>query len=106
MTSLLEKALITGFGIFTLILFLIIINPFIREIKNYEKSQENQEDNSNDTNDLIEIINKVDFSIIHFIEQSQKLCSEKIKFVHQLPLIFKSDHAIFNLNLENKESTK
>ena len=38
MTNLLEKALITGFGIFILTIFISMINPFIIEISNFNDS--------------------------------------------------------------------
>jgi hypothetical protein len=38
MTNLLEKALITGFGIFILTIFISLINPFIISISNFNKT--------------------------------------------------------------------
>ena len=38
MTNLLEKALITGFGIFILTIFISIINPFIIIVSNFNET--------------------------------------------------------------------
>ena len=38
MTNLLEKALITGFGIFILTIFISMINPFIVQVSDFNEN--------------------------------------------------------------------
>lgn len=40
MTNLLEKSLITGFGIFTLMIFFILVSPFFAEIADFRENEE------------------------------------------------------------------
>ncbi|MFX1257793.1 MAG: hypothetical protein ACFFAN_08040 [Promethearchaeota archaeon] len=44
MTNLLEKALLTGFGIFTLILFFTILIPFVEKIVDFKENEEDDDD--------------------------------------------------------------
>ena len=60
MTNLLEKSLITGFGIFALILFLILIAPFFQEIEEYKENEKDALD------EYTNFVNKVNSAIIYF----------------------------------------
>ncbi|TFF85306.1 MAG: hypothetical protein EU518_01440 [Promethearchaeota archaeon] len=69
MTNLIEKILITGFGILLLISFLTIINPFIDLFAKYDFYQEKYEK-------TIDNINLIDSSIRYSINQNRSYCQE------------------------------
>lgn len=69
MTNLIEKILIIGFGIFLLISFLTIINPFIDLFARYDFYQEKYEK-------TIDNINLIDSSIRYSINQNRSYCQE------------------------------
>ncbi|MFO7796005.1 MAG: hypothetical protein ACQERB_11020 [Promethearchaeati archaeon] len=69
MTNLIEKILITGFGILLLISFLTIINPFIDLFARYDFYQEKYEK-------TIDNINLIDSSIRYSINQNRNYCQE------------------------------
>jgi len=68
-TNLIEKILIIGFGIFLLISFLTIINPFIDLFARYDFYQEKYEK-------TIDNINLIDSSIRYSINQNRSYCQE------------------------------
>jgi hypothetical protein len=61
MTNLLEKALLTGFGVFILIIFISLINPFILSISEFNSSIKNDVEKYNN------FFNEVDTAILFVI---------------------------------------
>ncbi|TFG08751.1 MAG: hypothetical protein EU539_01500 [Promethearchaeota archaeon] len=98
MTNLLEKSLIIGFGIFTLIIFLSVISPFIKEIKEYEEDKEDREDQNNE---IIDFINKINLEINKLIDGEKKYVSEEIYYPDRLNLTFNSNYAKFEFIFDN-----
>jgi hypothetical protein len=100
MTNLLEKALITGFGIFILTIFISLINPFIINISNFN-------DTINDDIDRCEdFFFEVDSAIKFVISNANTTCTKIIEYPENLNVTFsefycKYDYIIGN-NYHNK----
>jgi hypothetical protein len=87
MTNLFEKALLTAFGILTLIIFLSIINPFLKEIATYYNIFENEKTIYNN------FINNVDHAINHVIENPDDTYFKEINYPKNLNISFKGKNA-------------
>jgi len=72
-TNLLEKALIISFGIFTLMIFFILIMPFFEKINEIKENDHNELE---DVNDSIEVIC---FEFYYGIEKFNTKSSKKYK---------------------------
>ncbi len=86
MTNILEKSLLIGFGIFTLLMFFILVMPFIEKITEYkDNDEENLEDYDNSYNLLRYNINydiewlQREYSIKIEVATCIKSISEEIK---------------------------
>ena len=86
MTNILEKSLLIGFGIFTLLMFFILVMPFIEKITEYkDNDEENLEDYDNSYNLLRYNINydiewlQREYSIKNEVATCIKSISEEIK---------------------------
>ena len=102
MTSLIEKSLLTGFGIFVLILFLIMISPFFEQIEEYEKN----EDNYDDIEGFEIFINKINTAIKDFIENPDKEALEEIEYPKNINITFIDNYAKFDFVMDNKIRSK
>lgn len=102
MTNLIEKSLITGFGIFALILFLILITPFFQELENYNEN----EDNDEDLEDFKIFINKIDVVIKYFIEHPGSEIFEEIEYPKNINITFINNYAKFDFIIDNKIQNK
>lgn len=100
MTNLLEKSLITGFGIFALILFLILITPFFQEIEEYKENE------GDDLDEYTNFIDKVNSAIIYFINYPRMEYLEKIEYPENINVTFKDNYAIFDFLVEEKVYSK
>ncbi len=100
MTNLLEKSLITGFGIFILILFLILIAPFFQEIEEYKESEKD------DLDDYSNFINKVNSAINYFINNPEEEYIEKIEYPENINVTFTENYAIFDFLIDGKVYSK
>lgn len=101
MTSLLEKSLITGFGIFALILFLILISPFIQKIEEYKKNEEEEE-----LDEYTNFINKINSAIKYSINHPGAEFIENIEYPENMNISFKDNYVKFDFLLENKIYSK
>ncbi|TFG14544.1 MAG: hypothetical protein EU535_03215 [Promethearchaeota archaeon] len=102
MTSLIEKSLLTGFGIFVLILFFIMISPFFERIEEYEKDEDNYDDL-----DVLEIfINKINIAIKNFIENPDKEVLEEIEYPKNINITFIDNYVKFDFVIDNKIQSK
>jgi len=89
MTNILEKSLLTGFGIFLLIIFLSFIAPFITSIMTF---------NSNDNNNLdsyISFIDEIDKGINYVIEFPENVYLQTIEYPNNFNMSFRDYIAKF-----------
>ncbi|MFX1356723.1 MAG: hypothetical protein ACFFA8_05500 [Promethearchaeota archaeon] len=82
MTNLFEKALLTGFGLFTLIIFFSIVNPFLGEISNYYKLIDNEK------KVYMSFISKIDYAINSIIENPNETYIDEINYPKDLNVSF------------------
>ncbi len=102
MTNLLEKSLITGFGIFTLTIFFIIITPFFQNIEEYEDSK-SREDTLNEN--LI-FINEIDIAIKSIIKNFNEDYTKFIKYPREINVSFNENYVKFDFILDNTQKFK
>ena len=96
----LEKALLTAFGIFTLILFLTLVIPFLGEISDYNK---------NDRCDLesyMTFFNEVDNAILQVIENPEEPSLNSVHYPENLNITFDNCYIKFYYLLEGKQQIK
>jgi len=100
MTNLIEKTLIIGFGIFTLIIFLSIITPFIQKIENIRKAEVEAE-----VDDYLLFIEKVDNSIKNFILNPVQILTDNVQIPENINISINQDYIRYDYleNDENKE---
>ncbi len=102
MTNLIEKSLITGFGIFILILFIIMVTPFFQELENYNENDSNDDD----LEDFKEFINKIDGAIKYFIGHPGSEVFEEIEYPRNINLTFINNYVKFDFIIDNKIQNK
>lgn len=100
MTNLLEKSLITGFGIFVLILFIILIAPFFQEIEEYKQNEKDELD------EYTKFINKVNSAITYFINNHETEYIENIEYPENINVTFTGYYAIFDFLIDGKVYSK
>ena len=74
MTNLLEKALLTGFGIFILLIFVSLINPFMISISEFNSTIKNDVEKYNN------FFNEVDTAILFVIENPDVIYLDVIEY--------------------------
>jgi len=100
MTNLLEKALLTGFGIFVLAIFLSMINPFIIQISEFNGTIEN---------DIIayeNFFNEVDIAVKFIDENPDAIYLKEIDFPKNLNITFSDFYVKYDFLIENKLNYK
>jgi predicted glycosyl hydrolase (DUF1957 family) len=100
MTNLLEKALLTGFGIFILTIFLSMINPFITQIYEFNGTIEN---------DIIayeNFFNEVDIAVKFIIENPGAIYLSEIDYPKNLNVTFSDFYVKYDFLIENKLNYK
>jgi len=100
MTNLLEKALLTGFGIFVLTIFLSMINPFIIQISEFNGTIEN---------DIIAYENffdEVDIAVKFIIENPDAIYLREIDYPKNLNVTFNDFYVKYDFIIENKLNYK
>jgi len=100
MTNLLEKALLTGFGIFVLTIFLSMINPFIIQISEFNGTIEN---------DIIayeNFFNEVDIAVKFIIENPDAIYLREIDYPKNLNVTFNDFYVKYDFLIENKLNYK
>ena len=100
MTNLLEKALLTGFGIFVLTIFLSMINPFIIQISEFNGTIEN---------DIIAYENffdEVDIAVKFIIENPDAIYLSEIDYPKNLNVTFNDFYVKYDFIIENKLNYK
>jgi len=100
MTNLLEKALITGFGIFILTIFISMINPFIMQISEFNST----------IKDDIEIYEDfffdVDTGIKFIIENPNATYIKNIEYPRRLNVILTDFYCKYEYVIGNKSNYK
>ena len=100
MTNLLEKALLTGFGIFVLTIFLSMINPFIIQISEF---------NGTIKNDIIayeNFFNEVDIAVKFIIENPDAIYLRELDYPKNLNVTFDDFYVKYDFLIENKLNYK
>ena len=100
MTNLLEKALLTGFGIFVLTIFLSMINPFIIQISEF---------NGTIKNDIIayeNFFNEVDIAVKFIIENPDAIYLRELDYPKNLNVTFNDFYVKYDFLIENKLNYK
>jgi hypothetical protein len=82
-SNLLEKALLIGFGIFTLIIFTSIIIPFFNEIINFKSQKE-------DLEEYTDFINEMDIAVKFIINNPTLNYYGKITYPEKLNITFQN----------------
>jgi len=96
MTNLLEKALLTGFGIFILIMFVSLINPFIITISEFNNTIKNDVEKYNN------LFNEVDTAILFVIENPDIIYVNEIEYPENLTITLTEDYVKYNFLIENE----
>jgi len=100
MTNLLEKALITGFGIFILTIFISMINPFIIQISEFN-------DNINAEIEKYEnLFFEVDTGIKFIIENPNTTYIKTIEYPNNLNITLTGFYCKYDYVIGNKENYK
>ena len=100
MTNLLEKALLTGFGIFILIIFVSLINPFIINISEFNSIIKNDVEKYNT------FFNEVDTAILFVIENSHVNYLNEIEYPRNLNVTLTEDYVKYNFLIESEMQCK
>ena len=96
MTNLLEKALLTGFGIFILIIFVSLINPFIMSISEFNNTIKNDVEKYNN------LFNEVDTAINFVIKNPDIIYVNEIEYPGNLNMTLTENYVKYNFLIENE----
>jgi len=100
MTNLLEKSLLTGFGIFVLIIFLGIVIPFFSQLEDYKR-------NIKDDLDIYQhFIDEIDKGVQFIIDNPDELYSRDIDYPDHLNITFNDIYIEFYFLIENQVYSK
>ncbi len=100
MTNLLEKALLTGFGLFILIIFISLINPFIISISEFNSAIKNDVEKYNN------FFNEVDTAILFVIENPDANYLNVIEYPGNLNISLTEGYVKYNFLIENEVQSK
>lgn len=96
MTNILEKALITGFGIFTLMIFVSFTAPFIMVLIDFNINE------NDDLQSYINIIDEIDTGINYIIQNPDLDFLKTIDYPNNLNMTFVDNFAKFNFKIEER----
>ena len=100
MTNLLEKALLTGFGIFILIIFVSLINPFIINISEFNSTIKNYVEKYDN------FFNELNTAILFVIENPNVIYLNEIEYPRNLNVTLTEDYVIYNFLIEDEIQCK
>ncbi len=100
MTNLLEKALLTGFGIFILLVFVSLINPFMISISEFNSTIKNDVENYNN------FFDEVDTAILFVIENPHINYLNEIEYPRNLNVTLTEDYVKYNFLIESEMQCK
>ena len=96
MTNLIEKSLITGFGIFILIIFFILISPFFNQAKEFNDNDKDDIDN------YMDFVEQLDNAILSVIENPNIPYKDYIQCYENLDVIIVGKQVKFYFKLNNE----
>ena len=96
MTNLLEKSLITGFGIFVLIIFITLIAPFYNEVEEF-----NEED-KDDIDNYMDFVGQLDNAILSVKENPGFIYKDNIQCYENLDVIIEGKQVKIYFELDNE----
>ena len=96
MTNLFEKSLITGFGIFVLIIFITLISPF------YDEVEEFNEEDKDDIDNYMDFVEQIDNAILTVKENPGFIYNDKIQCYENLDVIIEGKQVKIYFKLDNK----
>ena len=96
MTNLIEKSLITGFGIFILIIFFILIIPFFNQAKEFNDNDKDDIDN------YMDFVEQLDNAILLVIENPDIPYKDYIQCYENLDVIIVGKQVKFYFKLDNE----
>jgi len=99
MTNLLEKALITGFGIFILVIFLSFIIPFFDQLNQYNEEEKDVVES------YLEFISHMDSAIKSVNENPEEVNQSIIKYPEYLILNLNQTYAKFYFIIDGQNYT-
>ena len=99
MTTLVEKALLLGFSIFTLIIFSSILIPFLQEINDFNN-------NGDDLDRYFEFIEEIDFAVLYTIEGPDQVYLKVIEYPENFNITFLDCFIIYEFNLGEDSYSK
>jgi len=95
MTNLIEKSLITGFGILVLIIFMILIAPFFNQIEEFK------EDDEEDIDNYMKFVERLDEAILSVVENPDIPYKDDINCYETLDLIIEGNQIKIYFKLED-----
>ena len=95
MTNLLEKSLITGFGILVLIIFIILIAPFFNQIEEFK------EDDEEDIDNYMDFVERLDNAILSVVKNPDIPYEDDIQCYETLDLIIERNQIKIYFKLED-----
>ncbi|MFX1408710.1 MAG: hypothetical protein ACFFA6_00020 [Promethearchaeota archaeon] len=99
MTNLLEKSLIIGFGIFTLLIFFSLISPFLDDFADF---------NNNEKKDIeiyTSFIDEIDQAILYIIDNPEEYYLKYVEYPTNLNITFYNQYAKFDFIISNEKQT-
>ena len=100
MTNLLEKSLITGFGILVLIIFIILTAPFFNQIEEFK------EDDEKDIDNYMDFVERLDNAILSVFENPDITYKDNIQCYETLDLIIEGNQIKIYFKLEDDQYYK
>lgn len=95
MTNLFEKSLITGFGIFVLIIFITFITPF------YDEVEEFNEEEKDDIDNYMDFVEQLDNAILTVRENPGFIYNDDIQCYENLEVIIEEKQVKIYFKLDN-----
>ena len=95
MTNLLEKSLITGFGILILIIFIALIAPFLNQIEEFK------EDDEEDIDNYLTFVEQLDNAVLSVIENPDIPYKDDIFCYETIDLIIEGNQIKIYFKLED-----
>ncbi len=96
MTNLFEKSLLTGFGIFSIIIFMSFILPFFNQITSFNEKERNV------INKYQLFINEIDNAILFVIQYPSEVYIKSLEYPEKLNITFQDNFVKFNFIIDNK----
>ena len=100
MTNLLEKSLLIGFGIFSLMIFFSLIIPFLDQITNFKETR------NSGLESYINFISEIDEAVQYVIRNPEKDFLREIEYPHKFNITFDEYFIICDFIIENKSYNK